>query len=306
MRLRIASIQMISENNDIMGNRVRAMRLIGQAIKKKARLILLPEFALNGYTYTDDIWKTAEPLDGPTARLMKDISKKHRVYIGTCILEKAVNEFYDTFILVGPGKDEFWSHRKIEPATYEAFFFRGGGVIPGVFDTPLGRIGVAICFDTSKTHTLKSLADGRPDLVLIPFSCPGLPTILPAGSRKNWDKLFIRIPFAYAEYLGVPVITSNKTGGFISTLPLTRFIRARMPFIDVSQIVDRDGTLLARAESGEQVLVSDIEIRPDSFRGLHRAIPAGRWLMPYTFVTKLTTELSYILGRVRYTLRKKF
>jgi N-carbamoylputrescine amidase len=126
----------------------------------------------------------AEPLKGRTYAWLKSICRSRDVYMGTCILEKDGEDFFDTFILVGPGENDFWSHRKIEPASYEAYFFKGGGLNPNVFDTPMGRIGVSICFDSSKTHTISSLIDGMPEILLITYSCPKLPFITGRAGSK--------------------------------------------------------------------------------------------------------------------------
>ena len=189
-RLKVASVQMVSKNNDYEGNVSRALVLIEEAVKKGAKLILLPEVALIGYIFDDSLWTMAEPLKGKTFTWLKGLCKAHDVFIGTCILEKSGEDFYDTFILVGPGEHDFWSHRKIEPASYEAYFFAGGGLNPNVFDTPIGRVGVSICFDSSKTHTLSSLIDGMPEILLNTYSCPWLPWFILPGHRKNWVDVY--------------------------------------------------------------------------------------------------------------------
>jgi len=305
VKFKAASIQMISENGNYERNRLRAESLIKDAVLKKARLILIPEFALAGYIFTDDIWSIAEPLKGRTYLWLKKLCVKHKVYLGTCILEKDGDEFYDTFILAGPGKNEIWSHRKIEPAVYEAYFIRGGEGAEPVFETPLGRIGVAICFDTSKTLTIEKIAAGRPDLLLIPFSYPGLGAFMPGRDRRKWDEEFKKIPSVYAGYLGVPVVTSNKTGSFESPLPLCGPVRVKSDFTGVSQIVDASGEVLVCADKGEQVIVHELNIKPSSFSAPLKAIPSGRWLMKYSFTIRFTADLVQKMGGLRYRISRK-
>lgn len=69
-------------------------------------LFLLPGFALAGYLYTDDFWDMAEERKGKTYQWQKSLSETHGVYIGHCLLEKEQRDFYDTFILTGPGQNE--------------------------------------------------------------------------------------------------------------------------------------------------------------------------------------------------------
>jgi len=100
MKIRVATVQMESLNNDYEGNLSRAERHINDGVSKAAKLILLPEFALVGYEFTDSIWKLAEPVKGRTYTWVKGLCERHNVYIGTCILENYEGDFYDTFILV--------------------------------------------------------------------------------------------------------------------------------------------------------------------------------------------------------------
>ncbi len=302
MKIRVASVQMHSENGDYEGNRARAQKLIGMAARRKAQLILIPEFALAGYRFTDDIWEMAEPLHGRTGDWLKSLSMKHRAYIGTCILERDGTDFYDTFILTGPGKDEFWHHRKIEPAFYEAFYFKGGGANPNVFDTPLGRIGVSICFDSSKTHSLKMLSQGAPALVLIPFSCPGLARFIPGRDRKNWDEQYTATPLAYSRCLGVPVVTSNKTGAFESPLPMSAGLRVRSAFLDCSQIVDARGNVVAKSGAGEDVIVAGVELPRAEDMLQAPFVPGGRWMPGYTAGVRFSAWYSNTMGRLRYAM----
>ena len=300
MKLTVATIQMTSYNNDFRGNCARAEDLIDQAVKKGAQLILLPEFALAGYTFEDGIWDMAEPLKGRTYQWLRSLCARHKVYIGTCILEANGNDFYDTFILAGPGQDELWQHRKIEPASYEAFFFKGGGKNTSVFKTPLGRIGVAICFDTSKNLTLAGLKQGRPDVVLIPYSCPELPWFCLPQDRKAWVDLYMDTPKYFARRFNVPVVTSNKTGNFDSPIPWVPGLTLQSDFLAYSSITERSGKILSKLRRGQGVLVEEIEIGPEEVPKI--PLPEGRWFLPYSWSLKLMMDASFMLGRLRYRL----
>lgn len=304
--LTVATVQMESHNGDYEGNQARAESLIMEAIRRKARLIVIPEFALAGYIFSDAIWEGAEYLKGPAYQWLKAICRKHDVFIATCVLERSGSDFFDTLILVGPGEGDFWSHRKIEPASYEAFFFRGAGVNPCVFDTPLGRIGVAICFDSSKTHTLKALIDGGAQIVLVLYSCPSLPGFVPRVVRDNWDSSYRMTAELYQRVLLAPVVSCNKTGVVETTLPLIPLYRARMDFHSRSSILNYDGTLLAELESGPGVLTG--EVRPGDGRCMEASrllLPPGRWMPQYSVAVRALAEFTHLLGRLRYSLSWK-
>lgn len=302
MKISVAAVQMESKNGDFEGNRRRAEEYILEAIKKGARLILLPEFALAGYVYEDSFWQEAEPLKGRTYQWLQGLCNKHQVYISTCILERDKEDFYATFILCGPG-DLLWTHRKIKPAAYEAFFFKGAGQNPNVFDTPIGKIGVVICFDSTKTYCLNSFTNIRPSLLLIPYSCPALPTFFPKKVKTDWIETYKNTPVIYAKHLKVPVVSCNKSGKFNSSLPLGLGIKYRSDFVDQSAIVDQNGNVLSVISNKSGVICAEVEL-PEKSSAVY-PIHRGRWRLPLVFYSRFITEFSQKTGIIRYKYSPK-
>ncbi len=302
MSLKAAAVQMVSLNTDYKANMARAEIHIMEAASKGAKLILLPEFALAGYMFEDGIWDSAEPLKGKTYKWLKELASKYDAYLGICILETDGRDFFDTFILVGP--DEFFFHRKIEPASYEAFTFSAKGINQSVFDTKLGRIGVAICFDTTKTHTIKRLIELSPDILLIAYSSPELPWFCLPKDKKAWVEEYRITPELYASFLACPVIVSNKTGEAHSRIPyLPRFLRMDVSFTEGTCILDGSGRRLSEIKGGSGIVVEDLEMK--EFPRKNQVLPKGRWLMPFTLSTRITMDGALFLGRLRYMLSKK-
>jgi N-carbamoylputrescine amidase len=303
MKLSLAAVQMESKNRDYEGNRKRAEGYILEAVENGAKLISLPEFALIGYLYEDSIWNEAEPLRGRTYQWLNELCNKYKVYIATCILEKDKKDFFDTFILCGPD-DRLWFHRKIEPASYEAFYFKGAGVNPNTFNTPIGKIGIAICFDTSKTYSIKSLIKNRPDLVLLLFSYPSLPSFSLKRDINNWVEIHKNIPTIYAKCLKVPVVSCNKTGKFSTSLPLSFGIKYKSDFVDYSAIVDSNGNVVSVISNRPGVICTEVELGNENYVP-ENIISEGRWYLPYTFFTRFTTEYTQKIGKIRYKFSRK-
>ncbi len=303
MKLNVAAVQMESRNADYEGNRRRAETYILEAVEKGAKLVSLPEFALTGYVYEDSIWDAAEPLRGRTSQWLSALCRRHGVYLATCILEKEGEDFFDTFVLCGPG-GELWSHRKIEPAAYEAFFFNGGGLNANVFDTPIGRIGIAICFDTSKTHTIRSLVENRPEILLLQYSCPGLPAFFLKRDRENWVATYKHAPVAYARCLKVPVVACNKTGPFATTLPWSFGLPYRAAFVDTSVVVDARGEVVAEISGQPGVLCAEVALGQKN-PPTDEALPTGRWFLPLTLASRFSTEYGQKCGRLRYQFSRR-
>lgn len=295
---------MISNNNDYDGNRVRAEKHISDAVCQGAELILLPEFSLAGYLYTDDFWSMAEPLKGKTYKWQKSLCEKYGVYIGNCILEKDQSDFYDTFLLTGPGQHEVWTHRKIQAPGHESYLFKGAGINSNVFETPMGKIGVVICFDSAKAHTLASLINGGAEIVLIAYSYPNLPQYFAENDRRNWTETYLKAPQIYANYLQAPVVVSNKSGHFSSPLRMGAAFDAK--FTGGSSIFDKEGNLRMRlAEDQTGVLVSEVSLgNQTGFEKNNQLTPKG-WLLPFSFKNKVLMEIIRTLGTTRYKCSKK-
>jgi N-carbamoylputrescine amidase len=304
MKLTVASIQMESLNGAYDINKGNAEALIREAAGKGAKLISLPEFALAGYCFEDRFWLGAEPLDGPTYRWLSTLCDELGVYVGTCILERLGEDFHCAFILVGPDK-QLWIHRKVEAASYEANFFKGVGDNPRVFETPIGKIGVGICFDTTKTYTLASLIKDRPQILLLQFSCPRLPSWIPGLLKRNWDKTYENLSGMYASWLNIPVVLTNKTGGFSSVFPQMFGLPFNSRFADYSAVLNGSGYVLESISGKQGVICTEVELVIRDQPAPRTDIPGGRWCMPYSAVTRILTDYARIAGLVRYSLSSK-
>ena len=254
--LRLAVVQMRSDNGDVAGNLARATPLAEEAAAGGARLIVFPEFMPGGYSLAADAWDAGEPADGPTARWLTATADRLDAYVGTSFLEAQGDRFFNTFILAGPEGKIVGGVRKQHPAGAEGFFFEGE-VGPHVIDTAVGRIGVGICQEAYRCFLAKLLREQRPDLVVMPFSFPDMSAsgglASPPGTHvASW----------YAAKLGVPTAMINKVGDWkTATLKSpTDPITGRFP--GQSAVVDSDGAVRALLGGEAAVGVADVILDP--------------------------------------------
>jgi deaminated glutathione amidase len=121
----------------------------------EAELVVLPETCTTGFTPAlgaDELWALVDRLDGPlTAPLHRAAADLgvHLVY-GAYERGGSKGTVYNSAVLVGPDGSSNGIYRKTHPFCTE-LRSRGGWVTPGddvcVVETPLGRIGMIICFD---------------------------------------------------------------------------------------------------------------------------------------------------------------
>ncbi|WP_249672227.1 nitrilase family protein [Pseudomonas abieticivorans] len=130
-------------------NLAHVLLLAHQAVEQGANLIVLPELATTGYAFTnrEEAFAHAEHVpSGPTMKRFRDFAREHRVYLTVGLVERDDVMLYDTAALVGP--DGFiGKYRKAHLWNQEKLWFTPGNLGFPVFDTPIGRIGLLICWD---------------------------------------------------------------------------------------------------------------------------------------------------------------
>lgn len=262
--------------------------------------MLLPELMSGGYTLTEEIWETAEPFDGVTTRWMCSLSRHLRIYLGTTFLEAAEEDFFNTFVLSDPSGEVVGRVRKNPPASFEAYYFTAGDD-PHWFDTPIGRIGVGICFENALYEHYCEIFEGQIDLYLRPFSGASFEAKFPIRQRDA-DVLNAALRDGTTEtarLMGIPVVMSNKIGRLVTTLP-AGFPPQDIEFPGFSAIADSDGTLIGQLGPGKEgVVVGTVKLDPTRKKTGRVPRSFGRWTakMPWwAFVWVLTQRL----GERRY------
>ena len=155
--MRIAVIQ----TNPTFGN---AQRNIDDALKSMdpldADLFVLPELFNTGYNFVtrEEVRSLAELADGGKAfERVADFSRAHSCFVVYGFAEQAGGKLYNSSALVGHGL-MVGVYRKVHLYYREKLFFDGGDLGFQVFETPLGRIGMMICFDWFFPESARTLA----------------------------------------------------------------------------------------------------------------------------------------------------
>lgn len=305
-KLCVAAVQMTCEFGNTEKNLACAAGFVEHAAASGATLVLLPELMPGGYTLTEAIWDTAEPFDGATTWWLRALGKRLGVYIGTSFLEVEGEDFYNTFVLANPEGQIAGRVRKNPPASFEAYFFRAGDDHHWI-DTPIGRIGVGICYENALYERYCELQDAGIDLYLRPFSGTSFQAKFPVR-QKDVDFLNVALRDGTAEtakIMGIPVVMSNKVGRLVTKLP-AGFPPQDVEFPGFSAVADSDGQLLSQLPSGQEG-VSIGEVILDPTRKAKQRTPRlhGCWTaaMPWwAFIWPLTQwmgERSYRTSGVR-------
>lgn len=256
----VAAVQMESRNGDVAGNLARAERWSDEAARRGAELVLLPELFSTGFELNDHAWHSAEPQGGPSERWLAETARRHGLHIGGSYLEARGDDFFNTFALAAPDGSIAGRVRKAHPCSLEAYVFQGGDdahVIP----TALGRVGIAICYDSSLRATWEHILANDPDLVLMPMSAP-MPMKTFFYNQKRIDAFnasFREGATGCAGGAGIPVLMANKWGPWATDLPGI-WPTQTSSFPGFSHIADSDGREVARMGDGEGVIVAPVHL----------------------------------------------
>lgn len=176
-QLQISCIQFEPVIGDVAGNLERSSQLIRDAASRGSRLIVLPELANTGYVFesTDEAMSLGEPVpEGRTAQVWGALAQQLGVHLVAGVTERKGDALYNSALLTGP-KGYIGVYRKAHLWGRENLFFAKGDLGLPVFDTDLGRIGLAICYDGWFPETFRQLALKGAEIVCVPTNWVPMP-----------------------------------------------------------------------------------------------------------------------------------
>jgi N-carbamoylputrescine amidase len=170
--MRVACAQYVIREGDPDYNRQRSLRFIRQAATEGADLVVLPELANSGC----DLGPRERALDlaeevpgGPTGRAWREAAEETGVCVAGGLLEREGDTLHNSAVLLGPGVAG--RYRKTHLWDKEKFLYEPGRELP-VFDAPLGRIGLLVCYDVWFPEAARTLALKGAQILCVPSNAP--------------------------------------------------------------------------------------------------------------------------------------
>jgi predicted amidohydrolase len=149
-------------------NRARGVAAARRAFEAGADLVVLPELTVPGYDWDRERLEAgAEPLDGPTVSAWTELAARHGGWLAGGLAERDGERLFNTGVLVGPDGVAL-HYRKLHLFSGEKGVFTPGDRGLPVVETPLGRIGLCICYDLRFVETLRVLSLAGAELVCVP------------------------------------------------------------------------------------------------------------------------------------------
>ncbi|MBI3041208.1 MAG: carbon-nitrogen hydrolase family protein [Betaproteobacteria bacterium] len=257
---RIAAVQLASGPN-VKGNLQEAGRLIEMAAAQGAKLVALPEyFAIMGMRDQDKVKAREKPGEGPIQEFLSLAAKRHGIWLvggsvplessspdkvrNSCLVYDEKGKLaarYDKIHLFGfeMGQEHYEEMRTIEP---------GDQVV--TVDSPVGRLGLSICYDLRFPELYRAM---KPvDIILVPSA------FTETTGKAHWETLIRARAIENLAYVLAPA-----QGGY--------HLNGRETHGD-SMIVDPWGVVLDRLPRGSGVVVAGVNLQ--HLHNLRQSLPA--------------------------------
>ena len=258
--MKIAAVQMIS-GPEVAPNLAIARRLIAEAAAAGAQFVALPEyFPLIGASDGDRLAARERDGSGPIQDFLATAAREHGIWLvggSIPLFADDAAKLRNSSLAFNPQGERVARYDKIhlfgfrkgtesydEAATIE----RGDQVV--TFDTPLGRVGLAICYDLRFPELFRAM--GALDLLVLPAA------FTETTGRAHWEMLLRARAVENQCYL-----LASAQGGLHPTGRMTH---------GNSMVVDPWGEVLARMDKGEGVVIAEFD--PQRIADTRASLPA--------------------------------
>ena len=261
-------------DRDMDGCLATVSRLIDGARERGAGLLVLPEAALGGYVTT--LHADADPPpaldpDGPELRAVMDMAGDMTVCVG--FFEDGGDGIRHNVAACVTGDGLLGLHRKIHMPLKEGRMTTPGDRL-AAFDTPVGRIGMLICYDKAFPEASRTLAlDGAEVLCFMsawPASATGAAERLQDDRQWRRSELWDR---ARAAENSLIVASANQTETF-----------GTLRFLGDARIVGPGGDPLAETTPAGGLAVTTLDVS-ETVERARRALSPIRDLRPDVYAT---------------------
>ena len=238
---------------DLHENLAQIESLADDARRRGVRLLALPEATLGGYLstlHTDGPGADSLPpiidLDGPELRRVAKIAGDMTIVLGFCEADGGTR--YNSAAAV-TGDGVIGVHRKVHQPLGENLYYEAGDAFR-TFETPIGRLGMLICYDKAFPEAARALALDGAQVVACISAWPSSRT---AGADDiaddRWTKRFNLFDQARALENQIVWVAANQVGTFGS-----------MRFVAHAKIVGPGGDVLASTGSDAGLAIADVDV----------------------------------------------
>ena len=233
----------------------RIEQIVTRARSRGARLVVLPESALGGYLWEPKVpgvidlvgpVPALEP-EGPHIDRLREIAGHTVVCVGYTEAALAGGVYSSAVCVCGDGV--LGRHRKVHiPPAERGVFLSGGGF--EAFDTPVGRLGMLLCYDKVFPEAARKLSLDGAEIIA---SMAAWPACRESNSRRLAHDVQTRhfnvLDQARAVENQVVWVSANQVGKL-----------GRLRFPGQAKVVGPEGNVLATTRSRRGVAMAGVDL----------------------------------------------
>ena len=254
--IKIAAVQMDPRLMQVKENLASMVSAAKKASQNQAKLIVFPECSLTGYVFSsrEEALPYAETIPGPSTEALLSICQELEIYIVFGLLEKEDDKLFNALSFVGP-KGFITSYRKnhLPFLGIDRFVDKGNRPFQ-VHSTPIGNIGLHICYDVLFPESARIMALLGADIIV-------LSTNFPYGRGETLNC----VARARAIENKVNLVSSDRVGA-----------EKGFSFAGLSNIVNATGEVLSLASPEKEEIIYG-EVSLEAARQKHRVFVPGEW-----------------------------
>jgi len=245
--VKIAAVQMVS--TPIVAENVEtARRLVADAARQGAQLVLLPEYwPLMGMHEADKVGHAEQDGAGPIQQCMAEIACEHQIWLigGTLpMATSAPDKVLNTMLVYEPGGERVMRYDKIHLFSFskgEESYDEARTIVAGAqvatFAAPFGKVGLSVCYDLRFPELYRAMGDCS--LIVVPAA------FTYTTGRAHWEILLRARAienqcYVLAAAQGGQHRNGRRTWGH-------------------SMLIDPWGEIKAQLAEGEGLVIGDIE-----------------------------------------------
>ncbi len=243
---------------DLPANLATAERLIREAVARGAQLVLLQELFETPYFCQDQAARHfALAHDAATSPLLErcaQLARELAVVLPVSFFERSGNAYFNSLAMIDADGSRLGVYRKSHipqgPGYEEKFYFTPGDTGFCVWQTRIGVVGAAICWDQWFPEAARAMALMGAEILCYPTAIGSEPQDPTLDSQPHWQ----RVMQGHAAANMLPLVASNRIG-------VERGDAGKLRFYGSSFITDETGALTAAAaRDGAAVLTASFDL----------------------------------------------
>ena len=253
MRMITVAATQMACGEDPAVNVAQAESLVRQAHAAGAQLVLLQELFESRYFCQEQQARhfalAHEAASSPLLARMQRLARELGVVLPVSFFERDQQAYFNSLLMIDADGSPLGVYRKSHipqgPGYEEKFYFSPGDTGFKVWDTAVGRVGVAICWDQWFPEAARAMALEGAEILCYPSAIGSEPNDPALNSGGHWQ----RTMQGHSAANMLPLVACNRVG-------VERFGGSEITFYGSSFIADETGEIVAQASADQPEVIT--------------------------------------------------